>query len=103
MAREEYKAPPGDYSRNAGEQKRLDAARSAQAKIDGPFFVNVITKEVEKPDGGGLGKEADYILEVVIDGRIALTLRRDHFKEAGQLDRFTALINARKPQQKETT
>jgi hypothetical protein len=49
--------------------------------------------EVEKPSGGGKGPKALYIVEVLIDGRLALTLHRHNFKETGQMADFVAIIN----------
>lgn len=48
--------------------------------------------EVEKPSGGGKGAFVPYIVEVLIDGRLAFTLRRNDFKETGQMDAFVQIV-----------
>lgn len=51
--------------------------------------------EVEKPSGGGRGPNALYSVEVVIDGRVALFLTRNSFKESGQMAAFVEILSGK--------
>lgn len=44
--------------------------------------------EVEKPSGGGKGSKQLYIVEVIVDGELALHLTRFNFKRPGQMEKF---------------
>lgn len=48
--------------------------------------------EVEKPSGGGKGRDALYHLTVVIDGKPALFLTSHEFKQPGQMEAFLEII-----------
>lgn len=77
------------YAANPEARGQLARAR----KMSAPAIAVATThKEVEKPDGGGKGPEALYVVTVEIDGEAAFVLRRDHFKKAGQMARFVEIV-----------
>lgn len=58
--------------------------------------IRTITKEVDKPQGGGgKGTEALYAAEVLLDGQLALTLQTHSFKKPGQFADFCEILEAR--------
>lgn len=48
--------------------------------------------EVEKPTGGGKGQKVLYTVELLLDGVLAVTLHRNHFKENGQMQAFVDAV-----------
>jgi len=60
-----------------------------------PIQIQTSDLEVEKPSGGGKGKQTLYVVEVLLDGEVALHLTRDNFKKAGQMEAFASLMRER--------
>jgi hypothetical protein len=50
--------------------------------------------QVDKPSGGGRGAEVLYIVEVLIDGEVALHLQAFHFKKPGQMHAFAEIMKS---------
>lgn len=71
-------------SLSANELRRL---REIQKRNAGELSINVTTKEHE-------GAEVPYIVEVLLDGDVALQLTRSQFKTTGQMERFCELLRA---------
>lgn len=60
------------------------------------LLVRPITKEVDKPQGGGgKGTEALYSAEILLDGQLGCTLQTHHFKKPGQFADFCAILSQR--------
>lgn len=58
------------------------------------LYVSVKHLEVDRPDGGGQGRETPYILFLSIDGRLALQLTHAHFREAGQMVALAEILKS---------
>ena len=71
-------------------------AAQAGKKSECVVHCSVLSKEIDKPQGGGgHGQECPYKLTVSIDGESAFFLTASEFKFVGQMERFCAWLEAR--------
>lgn len=72
--------------------------KAAQAGKDSEphIHISVLSKEVDKPQGGGgHGQEAPYKATISIDGEPAFNLTASDFKFVGQMERFCRWVEER--------